>query len=166
MTVGHLSSAGQPEGALRLRRVTPSLLAVPGNAQNAQADGVAAGRKGGRQVKAHWAACDRPTPGVLAVVSAAVGTALAIDGLMIVWAAATFLDPQCGEDIAWLALVAAGLGASLAAFVAVAVVARWWWRGRPPASLPRAARMLAAVVTASAVLTSVAVLWLPDGSCP
>jgi hypothetical protein len=80
---------------------------------NAQADGAARGRNDGRQVKANWSACDRPTPGVLAVVGAAVGTALAIDGLVIVWAAATFLDPRCGEDIAWLGLVAAGLGAPL-----------------------------------------------------
>lgn len=144
--------------------MTPSLLAVPGDAH---ADGVVRGRQGGRrQVNAHWATCERPTPAVLAVVGAAVGTALSIDGLVIVWAAASFLDPQCGEDIAWWGLVTAGLGASLAAFVAVAGVARWWWRGRPPGSLPRAARTLVAVVAASAVLTSVAVLWLPDGRCP
>jgi hypothetical protein len=151
------------QSALSRRPVTPTLLAVPGDVQ---ADGVSGVRKGGRQAKAHWATCDRPAPGVLAVVGATVGTALAIDGLVFVWAAATLLDPQCGEDVAWLGLVAAGLGVSLAAFVAVAVVARWWWRGRPPASLPRAARMLVTVVAASAVLTSVAVLWLPDGSCP
>jgi hypothetical protein len=64
-----------------------------------------------------------------------------------------------------LGLVAAGLGASVAAFAAVAAVG-WWWRGRPPGPLPTAARVLAAVMAASAVLASVAVLWLPDGGCP
>ena len=103
---------------------------------------------------------------MLAVVGATVGTALALDGLVVVWAAATFLDPGCGEDIAWLGLVAAGLGASLAALAAVAVVGWWWWRGRPPGPLPTAAGVLVAVMAASAVLASVAVLWLPDGSCP
>lgn len=89
-----------------------------------------------------------------------------IDGLVIVWAAATFLDAHCGEDIAWLGLVAAGAVASLAAFVGVSVLAWWWWRGRSPWAQRRAAYALVGVVGASAALASVAAVWFPDGACP
>lgn len=143
------------------------MLGVPGTRAGGWKRGPAGGSraKGQKGQDRHWSTTDRPTLGPLAAVGAMVGTASAIDGLVMVWTAATFLDPQCGEDIAWWGLVAAGIGASLAAFVAVSVVAWWWWRG-PPASLRTAARVLATVVAASAVLAGVAVLWLPDGSCP
>ena len=117
-------------------------------------------------VRGHWSTCEQPARGTLAVTGAMVGTALAIDGLVIVWAAASLLDQHCGEDVAWLGLVVAGLMSSLAALVVIGGVARWWWRRRPPASARWAAHVLVTVVGASALLASVAVLWLPDGACP
>ena len=102
---------------------------------------------------------------MLAGVGAVVAVAVAIDGLAVVRAAATLLGPQCGEDIAWLALVLAGLGASLAPSIAVAGAAWWWWQRRPPPALRWAAGAVVTVVGAMATLAAVAVLWLPDGGC-
>jgi hypothetical protein len=155
----HACESGAP-GADRPART------VLGVSISARARDVDGRDEDGSQGSTSWAASGRPGRRPLGVVGAMVVVALALDGLVVVWAAATFLDAHCGEDIAWLGLVVAGAVGSLVAFVAVSGLGWWWWRGRPPRHARQAACTLITAMGACVVLSTVAALWFPDGSCP
>jgi hypothetical protein len=108
----------------------------------------------------------RPDRGLLLLVGVAGVVAVGLDALAVLWALATLLSSSCGEDVAWLGLVAAGGTASAAAVLGGFHLVRWWRCGRPPVHRRVLSWVLLLATAVSVPLAVVAIVWLPDGSCP